>query len=317
MVSIIVANYNGERFIKNCLESLYATTYQDKEIIVVDNNSKDESVFYLMEEHNKKKIRLLRLANNVGLAKASNTGYYWSKGNYLFFLNNDTKVKEDIFERLLETINGKVAVLGCKMYNYDGTKELDSALSVDRFGYPAGKTGQIFYPDGAIFIRADVFKEIGGFDEELFLYGEDRDLCWRVLLAGWAIHYCPTAHFFHFSSCNNDTNFCRRKITEKNILRSMLKNYTFKSLLFILPQYLYWSILEIGLMLFVNPMAIWKSYLPAYWWNIVNLSNTLNQRKFVLHRISDKEISRIMSKEIGKWFVFKATGIPKFKEIVK
>lgn len=284
MISIIVVDYCHPDFTKACVESLNKTTYKDKEIIVIDNTY-----------------------NNIGLAAAQNKGAKLAKGEYLFFLNNDTLVKKDIFEQLLKS---PADVQGCRMFDYDGSKELDSVLSVDRFGCPAGRTGPVFYPDGAIFIRKSIFEEIGGFDEKLFLYGEDRDLSWRVWLAGYSVDYCPDAVFYHNSACVDATNFSRRQISERNILRSILKNYSVGSLVKVLPQYFFWSVLELGLILITNPKAIWKSYLPAYWWNIVNLKDTIRARRKVIRRITDREVP--FSNVIGKLFVLKRFGMPKF-----
>ena len=285
-ISVLLTDYREPEMTKICIQSLNLTTFKDKEIILIDNTY-----------------------DNIGLAAAQNKGAKLAKGEYLFFLNNDTLVKPDIFERLLE---GKTEVQGCRMFNYDGTKELDSALSVDRFGCPAGKTGQIFYPDGAIFIKKSVFDDIGGFDEKLFLYGEDRDLCWRIWLAGYSVFYCDSAVFYHNSACVADTNYFRRKISEKNIIRSMLKNYQWQTFAKRLPQYLFWTALELGFILLTNPKAIWKSYLPAYWWNIVNLKDTIRARKKVIRRVADKDVP--FSKAIGKLFVLRTFGIPKFRK---
>ena len=288
-ISVILVNYKQPEFTQRCEQSIRNATYQDLEIITIDNSN-----------------------NNIGLAAAQNLGAKLARGEYLFFLNNDTLVKEDIFECLLGYYQShKVEVIGCRMFNYNGTKELDSALSVDRFGYPAGQTGKMFYPDGAIFIKKSIFDEIGGFDEKLFLYGEDRDLCWRVWLAGYRVEFCPLAMFYHNSSCVADTNYFRRRIAERNIIRSMLKNYQWQTLIKRLPQYLFWTILELGLILLINPKAIWKSYLPAYWWNIVNLKDTIKARKKVIRRVADKDIP--FSKAIGKLFVLQNMGVPKWK----
>ena len=284
VISVIIVDYKNPVYTKHCINSVLKTGYKDIEIILIDNSD-----------------------DNIGLAAAQNKGAKRAKGKYLFFLNNDTLVKPDIFERLLES---KLDVTGCRMFNYDGTRELDSALSVDRFGCPAGKTGPMFYPDGAIFIKRSIFEEIGGFDEKLFLYGEDRDLCWRVLLAGYSVGYNPDAVFFHNSSCVSGTNFFRRKTSEKCILRSILKNYSLKNLPWILIQYSFWSILEIGYILYTKPQAIWYCYLSAYWWNIKNLKDTIKARKKVMHRVQDKDLP--FSKVIGKLWVLKTQGIPQW-----
>ena len=273
MISIIIVDYLAPEYTKRCIESLNKTTYKDKEIILIDNSN-----------------------DNQGLAAAQNKGTRMARGNYYFFLNNDTLVKEDIFERLLES---KTDVTGCRMFNYDGTKELDSGISVDKFGCPAGKTGPVFYPDGAIFIKADVFDEIGGFDEALFLYGEDRDLAWRAWLGGFTVGVNNSAVFYHNSSCVDSVSFARRRISEKNIIRSMIKNYSLGYIGFILLEYSFWSILELGLIALTKPQALWKSYFPAYWWNLLNINDTLAQRKNIVRRIPDSALP--FSTKIGKF----------------
>lgn len=323
MISVIIVNYNGKHWLRNCLDSLYEAN-GNKEIIVIDNGSTDRSRHFLYEEAVAKDIRVFDYYLNEGLAKAGNKGAELAKGEWLFFLNNDTKVDKNIFTELLKA-GKKFNLMGCKMYSYDGKQKLDSALTVDRFGYPAGeRTNRTFYCDGAIFIKKKLFDKLGGFDEKMFLYGEDRDLCWRALLMGHMCHYVDTAIFYHASTSvmvNGtsqtkafQTNYFRRKLSEQNIIRSMLKNYSVKSLLSILPQYMVWSILELGLMLFIKPQAIWRVYLPAYWWNIVNLKNTIRQRRKVqVNRIvPDWSLRLFMTSKIGKLFVLRKFGLPQF-----
>lgn len=284
-VSILITNYKQPEFTHFCIESLNKTTFKDKEILVKDNSD-----------------------NNIGLAASSNALARSARGDYLFFLNNDTIVKRDIFEWLLSS---PFDVVGCTMYDYRGKHRLSSSVSLDRFGLPAAETGPMFYPDGAIFIKRKVFEEIGGFDEKLFLYGEDRDLCWRSLLAGYSVGHCPSAVFYHNTHSVDGSTYFQRYHSEKNVIRSMLKNYTFKSLVKILPQYVFWSLLELGLISLTKPRVILRSYLPAYLWNIKNLKDTLNERRKVIHRVPDKDLP--FSKEIGKLWVLKNKGVPKFR----
>ena len=280
-ISVLITDYKQPEYTKSCVESVNRTTFKDKEIFVRDN-SKD----------------------NIGLAASSNRLAMRANGEYFFFLNNDTLVKRNIFEELMKS---NFDITGCKMYDYSGKIELDSALSLDRFGCPAGKTGPTFYPDGAILIKRKVFEELGGFDEKLFLFGEDRDLCWRALLAGYTVGCQLTAVFYHNTHSVNGTSYARRFHSEKNIIRSMLKNYTWKTLVKILPQYFFWSVLELSLIALIKPMAIIKSYLPAYWWNIKNFRNTLYRKKLIIRRIADKDLP--FSKVIGKLYVLLNGGI--------
>lgn len=285
MISICITDYHQPEFTRLCVKSLKLASYKDKEILVYDN-SKD----------------------NIGLAESSNNLAKLAKGEYLFFLNNDTLVKKDIFERLLES---PYDITGCRMFDYQGRTELSSRVSLDRFGCPAAKTGPMFYPDGAIFIKRSIFEELGGFDGKTFLFGEDRDLCWRAWLAGYTVGCCPGAIFYHNTRSVNGVNYLRRYHSEKNIIRSMLKNYTAISLVKILPQYLFWSILELGFITFTKPRALTRSYLPAYVWNIKNLKDTLKRRKKVIHRIPDKDLP--FSKEIGKFWVLRNNGVPQWR----
>lgn len=276
-ISVIIVDYLQPEMTKRCIESIRNATFKDLEIITYDNSEK-----------------------NIGLAAAQNFCAYKAQGEYLFFLNNDTLVKEDIFERLLES---KYDCVGCKMFNYNGTEELDSCISLDKFGCPAGNTGPVFYVDGAIFIKRRIFEEIGKFDDKLFLYGEDRDLCWRLWLASYSVGVNSEAVFYHNSSCVEGTNYFRRFHSEKNIIRSMLKNYDGWSLPKIFAQYAFWSILELGYITLTHPIALFKSYFPAYWWNIVNFQDTWRQRKFIVRRVPDYSVP--FSRETGKLYVLK------------
>lgn len=280
-ISVLITDYKQPEFTKYCIKSVNNATFKDLEILTRDNSNE-----------------------NIGLAASSNLLAKHAKGEWLFFLNNDTLVKRNIFEYLLRT---PFDIVGCRMFDYQGKNDLCSEMSLDRFGCPAARTGPVFYPDGAIFIKRKVFEELGGFDERLFLYGEDRDLCWRGLLAGYSVGINPYAVFYHNTHSVGPTNYFQRYHSEKNIIRTMLKNYTKKSLLKILPQYLFWSILELGFVALTKPKAIFKSYLPAYLWNIVNLPDTLRQRKFVIHRVPDKNLP--FSKRIGKLWVLKNGGV--------
>lgn len=290
-ITVCIVDYKKPEFTKTCIESIKKTSYwicgigSGIEILVYDNS-----------------------IDNIGLAAASNELARQAIGEYLFFLNNDTIVKRDIFDNLLKS---GYDIVGCKMYNYSGKMELDSGISLDRFGAPAGKTGPTFYVDGALFMKKSVFDDIGGFDEKLFLYGEDRDLCWRAWLAGYRVGISHLAVFYHNSNSVCSTNYYQRYHSEKNIIRSMLKNFSLKTLSKRSLQYALLSIPELILMLFIKPSAVFKSYIPAYAWNIRYLLDTLRERKKIKKRISDNDLP--FSREIGKLWVLRNIGIPKWR----
>ena len=109
-VSIIIVNYNGRQLLEKCLKSLDQTSFKSFEIIVVDNASTDTSVSYLQSTY--PKIKLIRLASNTGFANGNNEALPYVKGEYVLFLNNDTHVKKDFFEPLIEVLDKNKTIGG-------------------------------------------------------------------------------------------------------------------------------------------------------------------------------------------------------------
>jgi hypothetical protein len=321
LVSIIIVNYNGKKYLRNCFDSLEKGRYRNFEIIFVDNGSKDGSCEFVRQEY--PWVKILDNKENLGLAIASNRGAELAKGDYLFFLNNDTISHPDILSNLVSVMenNTKVGVCACKNMTYDGKYEVCTGVSCDIFGFPCGNESAVFYADAGIFIRKSVFEEIQGFDPKLFLYGEDRDLCWRVLLQGYDIIGVPAAVFYHDSACTSTgtdkytTNIWKRYLGEYNLIRSMLKNYSTKTLLYIIPQYLILSFLEIMFLLCKGEIKpIFSSYLKAYIDNIGDFRDTWQQHRSIqkIRKVSDSVIQKKMVRWSGKIKMYKKIGVPKF-----
>ena len=321
LVSVIIVNYNGKRYLRNCFDSLRKGRYKNFEIIFVDNGSNDGSLELVKSEF--QWIKFFDCRDNLGLAIASNKGASLAKGSYLFFLNNDTISHPELLFELVKVSesNSKIGVCACKNMTYDGKQTVSVGVACDIFGFPSGNDGPTFYADAGIFIRRSVFDEIGGFDPKLFLYGEDRDLCWRVLLQGYDIIAVPTAIFLHDSACTSMdkdqyiTNIWRRYLGEYTLIRSMLKNYSTATLFKIIPRYLILSFAEVVLLLLKGKFKpIIFSYFKAYRKNIIDFPDTWQlhcniQRK---RKVNDAFIQRRMVKRSGKLELFKKVGVPKF-----
>ena len=162
-----------------------------------------------------------------------------------------------------------------------------------------------------------------GFDEKLFLYGEDRDLCWRVFLQGYDIAGVPTAIFYHDSFCTSFreegyvSTVKKRYLGEYNQLRSMLKNYSLSTLLVILPCYLAHNLIEIAFFLLMGKFKIiFSVYLKSHWHNFIDFPDTYKQRRFIQHirKVSDAVILRKMLKRSGKIHIYRKIGMPKFSD---
>ncbi len=116
LVSVIVINFNGKKYINNCFDSLLRGSYSNIELILVDNGSSDESVEFVRDAY--KNVQLLDLKNNFGLAVASNKGAEIAKGEYLFFFNNDTVADSNLINRLVEAVeeDSEIGIAVCKTY---------------------------------------------------------------------------------------------------------------------------------------------------------------------------------------------------------
>ena len=214
-VSVIILHKNGKDLLKSSLGSLQKQTYRNLEIIVVDNNSSDDSVEFILKNFPATKI--IRNPENFGFAKANNIGISQAKGQYLFFLNNDTEVEPRCLEKLVAVAveaDKHVGLLSPKILSYyhrdiidnvghliykDGLNRGHGRLEKDSGQF--NEVEEICFPSGcACFCRREVVDDIGGFDEDFFCYGDDADFGLRARLAGWTSLLVPEAIVYHMYS---------------------------------------------------------------------------------------------------------------------
>jgi GT2 family glycosyltransferase len=227
-ISIIIVNYNVKDFLYQCLKSIFDSDSSHTlkiETIVIDNNSSDGSVEFL--EPIFKNVQFIKLKDNIGFGKANNIGFELAKGKYFLLLNPDTVIGENTLQTMFEFMeqNKEVGIAGCKVLNPDGTFQLACrrgfptpwASFCKLFGlqkiFPKSKIfsqynqtyrsiDETYYIDSIMgafmFIRKEVIEQIGGFDADYFMYGEDIDLCYRSAKAGWKTAYVHSTSIFHY-----------------------------------------------------------------------------------------------------------------------
>ena len=148
LVSILVLNYNGKRFLKDCYDSLYQCAYSNFEIVLVDNNSTDDSVAYTRSEY--PDIQIVQTGSNAGYSRAYNIAFKESRGKYFILLNNDVVVDKGWLEPLVRAAEGDetIGALQPKIRSLidDGYFEYAGASGgfIDKYGYPFLR-GRIFY----------------------------------------------------------------------------------------------------------------------------------------------------------------------------
>ncbi len=226
-ISIVIVNYNVSAFLQQCLYSVQKSSVQDidVEVFVVDNNSIDNSVELVKE--NFPDVKLIANTDNKGFAYACNQAIRQSTGKYVLLLNPDTIIREDSLKLCKQFMdnNKDVGALGVKMINGKGKFLPESKRSLPNakssfykiFGlsalFPKSKKFgqyQLKYLDkdeihsievlsGAyMFIRKSVLDEIGLLDENFFMYGEDIDLSYRIIKAGYKNIYFPKTTIIHY-----------------------------------------------------------------------------------------------------------------------
>jgi GT2 family glycosyltransferase len=214
LISVIIANLNGERYLRDCLSALEAQTFREFEVIVVDNGSTDGSLRLIRNEF--PRVRVVSLDRNTGFAKANNIGFEASSGRYIATLNNDTIADRDWLGALIGAASAdeKVGMVASKILLGAEGRVIDS---VGMLLYPDGMTRQkgrgetddgrfdiaaeVLFPSAcAALYRREMIGEIGFFDEDFFAYCEDADLGLRGRLAGWKAVFEPAAVVRHLYS---------------------------------------------------------------------------------------------------------------------
>ena len=211
-VTIIVVNWNGRRFLEDCLGSLCCQTYPYRETILVDNGSTDSSVGFAREKL--PGVKIIELGENRGFTGGNLAGLDAARGEFIMLLNNDTRADEMWLETILQPMlqDPTVGICASKLVFADD-KKINSAgdgitTAAVGFNLGLGKDGALFNKSGPVFgacaaavlYRRKMLDEIGFLDDDFFLYDEDTDLNFRAQLAGWKCVYVPGAVVHHVSN---------------------------------------------------------------------------------------------------------------------
>jgi len=213
LVSVVIVNWNGAQHLRICLPSLLAQSYQDLEIIVVDNASLDDSA-KVAEEY---KVRWLALKNNLGLAPGLNAGAAAANGEFLLFVNNDMRFDPEFVAELVAPLrrDEEIFCTDAMQFSWDGGERGHLAARLATKPVPGKRTAELvpglhFYQQeklekskvfmasaACMLARRSIFEKLGGFDARLPLGYEDVEICWRAWAYGHSTVYVPTAICWH------------------------------------------------------------------------------------------------------------------------
>jgi len=216
--AVVILNWNGRHMLERFLPSVTANTTGDAEVIIADNGSTDDSLAFLAEHY--PALRVIALDKNYGFAGGYNKALAQVEADYFVLLNDDVEVPPHWVEPVIAQMeaNPLTAICQPKLLMYDQRDTFEYAGGaggfIDKYGYPFCRgrlfttleqdhgqyddACEIFWASGAaMFVRADVWRQLGGLDADFFAHMEEIDFCWRAKNAGYRVEYCPASVVYH------------------------------------------------------------------------------------------------------------------------
>jgi GT2 family glycosyltransferase len=306
-ISIIIVNWNGLALLDECLKSLTTQSFQDFEIILVDNGSSDGSVEWIQKNY--PNVRLLCLESNIGFSGGNNAGLKLARGQYVALLNNDTKVEPDWLNALYVRISSDEHIAACDskvlffarpstiwgsggIYTIAGSAQARWGRETD--GKDNQCAGDVFVAIAcaAIYRRA-VIDRIGLFDEDFFAGYEDVDWSFRARLAGYRIMNEPAARVYHIVSAthiHNSSTFIYN--SQKNVSITFLKNMPMTLMLKYFPLHFIYCI---GCLIYYTKIGKLKAFLRAKGYVVLHLTKILKKRKEI------QKLAIVSASEVEVW----------------
>lgn len=278
IISVLIVTYNADDTITECLDSLNGQILRDFEVILVDNDSKDNTKNCVEHFKNKSSfpLKTIYLDFNAGFCLGNNMAFKSASGKYIALLNPDAKADTHWLHNLLSAIDGKkeVGICASKVLTWDG-RRIDSAGDMMLTTFRAFKRGEgqdpinydlpgfIFSACGAgALYKREMIDQIGFFDEDFFIQCDDTDLGFRAQIAGWKVFYVPSAKLYHkVSNSIGKASEISVYYTQRNMELVRIKNVPVSILLFYLPQIIIGLVLD-ALYFGVRRMR-WKTFIKA------------------------------------------------------
>ena len=246
--TIIIPNYNGLKFMDECIRSLNAQTYPNFRTLVVDNGSTDGSVEWLKEHQ----IDTIFLPENTGFSGAVNVGIKAADTPYVLLLNNDVRVDEYFVAEMVRAIGQSERIFSVssrmiQMYHPDRLDDAGDMYSLLGWAYQRGvgrdlthyrRSSRVFSAcAGAAIYRREVFEEIGYFDEMHFAYLEDIDVGYRARIFGYENWYVPAALVYHVGSGTSGSRYnqFKTRYSSRNNIYLIYKNMPLLQIILNLP----------------------------------------------------------------------------------
>jgi hypothetical protein len=324
LVSVLVLNYNGKRFLDDCFQSVLSATYPNCEVVMIDNKSTDDSVAYMKKNY--PQVKIFQTGADAGFSRAYNMGFEIAQGKYFVLLNNDVKVAPDWLEPLVAEAESypEVGALQPKLLSLRKPDEFEYAGAsggyIDVYGYPFSRgrlfqtvekdngqyddVVQVFWTTGAaMFVRADILSKSGGLDKDFVHHMEEIDMCYRINLVGYILKVVPASIVYHYGGGTiKYESYSKLYWNHRNSIFMMLKNLERKNLFrFIFARFALDAITLFRSLVSLN-FKQFAAIFHAYFWLLFHPGMVSRKRKQVQKDrvIADKELAHLVySKSIA------------------
>ncbi|RCS27208.1 glycosyltransferase family 2 protein [Polaribacter sp. WD7] len=329
-LAIVILNWNGKKLLEQFLPSVVNYSSQQADIYVADNASTDNSIAYVKEFF--PSVKIVKNATNGGYAKGYNDALQSINADVFCLLNSDVEVTKNWLLPIIEVFKNdeKTAIIQPKLLDFKNKTTFEYAGAgggfIDLFGYPycRGRVfnhlekdnnqfndiSDIFWASGAcLFIRSEVYKKVGGLDEDYFAHQEEIDLCWRTQNIGYKVKYVGQSTVYHVGGATlQETNPQKTFLNFRNSLLNVVKNVPKKWFLFVIfSRLILDGIAGIKFILEVRPVhtiAILKAHMSFY----KNILPFLKKRK----KLSKKQNYNLHTSIVWQHFVL---GKKKFDDL--
>jgi 2-polyprenyl-3-methyl-5-hydroxy-6-metoxy-1,4-benzoquinol methylase len=321
LVSAVVVNYEGGPLLLGCLESLLGDG-MPVQAIVVDNGSEDGSTAAAVERF--PEVEVVRPPANLGFAGGANAGARTARGELLLFLNPDVRLADGCLAALVEELEDPAVGAVSPAVSVEASGDVEYGSTIDVLGYPVGiRTGAPLFVSGcALMTDAELFRAAGGFDERFFMFMEDVDYCWRLLLAGRDIRVRRDALAFHVGGASTPGGYItgegptsttfRIALRERNTLAMLCKCYALPAAALAVPAAVAQTLATALVLACAGSGRTALELVAGVAWNLRQLPETLERRRLTQERrvVPDRDVRARMYRGLRKLDVLAEFGLP-------
>ena len=291
LVAIVILNYNGRKFLEKFLPSVLASTYTNFKVVVADNGSTDDSIEFMRTNY--PKIELDQLGQNYGFAEGYNQALLKRTEDYFVLLNSDVEVEKGWMEPIISRMEADEQLALCqpKILAYRQKERFEYAGAaggwIDKLGYPFARgrvfdelqedkgqfksTEKAFWASGcALFVKAPVYKSLGGLYGYFFAHQEEIDLCWRAQNAGYKVGCIVESTVYHVGGGTLPKGHRKTFLNFRNSLIMLSRNLSAAEKWWKIPVRLTLDgVFAVKCLLsgdLISVKAIWKAHMAYYKW---------------------------------------------------